>query len=211
MGKLNDLTGKRFGRLTVIKRGENSKHGNAKWICNCDCGKRNVLVFGKHLCSGHTKSCGCIRIEAEYNKTHGKAYTRIYETWSGIKRRTSSRNRKNRKDYKHYKNVGMCEEWKNDFESFYKWAMDNGYEENLTIDRIDNNKGYSPDNCRWATPKMQSNNKSDNHIITYKGEAKTISEWAEITNIEYQTLFHRIKNGWSVEKAFTTPIRKRKI
>lgn len=104
----------------------------------------------------------------------------------------------------------MCDEWKKDFMNFRKWAMANGYKENLSIDRIDNNGNYGPDNCRWATLEQQGNNKRNNHFIEYNGERHTLQEWCEKINIKYATLESRLRIGWSIEKALTTPVRGRR-
>lgn len=115
------------------------------------------------------------------------------------------------KGYEKYgaKGIYVCEEWRNDCSSFYKWAKDNGYKEGLTIDRIDNNKGYSPDNCRWTTWKVQTVNRRCTRWILFKGQKKTLKEWSETLNISYQVLADRIyRYGWSIEKALTTPVKQ---
>lgn len=187
MGKFQDLTGKRFGRLVAIEY-----LGNSRWKCKCDCGKyHEVLAYS--LKNGITRSCGCFNIERaiETNTTHGQANTKLYGVWCAIKRRCYKAYDKR---YKNYGNRGivMCEEWKNNFQSFYRWSMANGYKEHLTIDRIDNNGNYEPSNCRWATNKEQSRNKTNNHIIEYNGEKMTAVEFAEKYNINYSTLLTRL-------------------
>lgn len=211
MSKLIDLTGQRFGRLTVVSRTENTPQGKARWDCQCECGKKASGVIGTHLRSGHTISCGCVQKEGfhETISKHNQSGTRIYEIWAGMKKRTTNANRK---DFKYYgeRGVEVCSEWENDFEAFYGWALQNGYANNLTLDRKDNNKGYSPDNCRWISQKEQCNNKRNNRIISYNRTKKTLSEWSQILNIDYNALAQRLYRGWSAEKAFTTPTRKRK-
>lgn len=187
MGKFQDLTGKRFGRLVAIEY-----LGNSRWKCKCDCGNyHEVLAYS--LKTGITRSCGCFNIERaiETNTTHGQTNTKLYNVWCGIKRRCYKTYDKR---YKNYGNRGivMCEEWKNNFQSFYMWSMANGYKEHLTIDRIDNNGNYEPSNCRWATNKEQSRNKTNNHIIEYNGEKMTAVEFAEKYNINYSTLLSRL-------------------
>ena len=160
MSKAIDLTGQRFGRLTVIER-KGSKAKNVTWLCQCDCGNQTI-VRGTNLNSGHTTSCGCLRNELCF--VHGKYHTRLHYVWSSMKTRCY-----NPKD-EHYARYGsrgitVCDAWRNDFQAFYDWAIANGYDENAprgkcTIDRIDNDKGYYPDNCRWADMKTQNNNKS---------------------------------------------------
>lgn len=114
--------------------------------------------------------------------------------------------------FKNYgaRGITVCDEWKNDFSSFYSWAIKNGYKPGLSIDRIDVNSGYSPDNCRWATNKEQSLNRTDNKYITYNGETKTIKEWSDKTGLAYSCLLWRVDNGWDADRALTTPSRKHK-
>ena len=210
MGKFIDLSGQRFGRLTVIERAANDKHGEPRWLCRCDCGN-HVIVLGSSLRSGHTKSCGCLQREhaAKIGKntaTHRLHNTRIYNIWSHMKSRCTSPKDPSFANYG-CRGTTVCEEWQR-FEPFYKWAIANGYDDTLSIDRIDVNGGYRPENCRWATMKEQQRNKRNNHYVTYDGETKTITEWAEKLNIRPETLHSRLRSGWSIEKALTTPVNK---
>ena len=153
-----DLTGIRFGELTALCRVGSNAHLKATWLCRCDCGSEKVVV-GTSLTNGLTLSCGCTRNKklSEANKTHGLTGTRLYSIWKNMKKRCySSKNN----DYRYYggKGIRICEDWKNDFASFHNWAMENGYSDVLTIDRKDNEKGYSPDNCRWVTRAEQNRN-----------------------------------------------------
>ena len=200
--KIIDMIGKTFGRLTVIKRVPN-KGKNARWGCICSCGEY-VEVDGCHLRNGGVKSCGCILKESKWNKTHGLSNSRIYEIWHGMKNRCDNGN-------KNYggRGITVCNEWKNSFDTFYEWALNNGYNETLTIDRIDVNGNYCPENCRWATITEQQNNKRTNVIIEYDGVSHTVSEWAKILNIKRETLFKRLKTK-SVEESFTKEINLRK-
>lgn len=204
MGKCIDLTGQKFGRLTVIGRAESTNY-NSKWLCVCECGN-NATVFGMSLKSGKTKSCGCLQKEIRIKKatTHGMSGTRIHQEWLTMKYRCL--NEKSTRYYRYGgRGITVCDEWLNDFQTFYDWAMANGYNDTLTIDRIDVNGNYEPSNCRWVDVGVQNNNTCRNHYITYNGVTHTIAEWARIKNKKYNTLNSRIWNGWDVEKALNTP------
>jgi hypothetical protein len=210
MGRLVDLTGQRFGRLVVKKRGKTKRRNNGGtivyWLCQCDCG--NVVeVVGGDLKRGCTQSCGCLSRETAKTRLtkHGMSGTRLYEIWQNMKDRCY-----NEKDcaFKYYgKNgVKICGEWQ-EFESFYKWALANGYTDDLTIDRVDVNGDYEPNNCRWATRKEQANNKTTNRYITFNGDTKTLKQWSEVFNVSYPAFSARLKRGWSMEKIKNTPVR----
>ena len=210
MSKFIDLTGQKFNKLTVIKKNNNNtKDGNALWECVCDCGK-TVVVCGKEIRSGHTKSCGCLRKEQvrECHKTHGKSNTKLFSVWQSMLKRCY---RKYNKDYSNYggRGITVCREWQNDFQAFYDWALANGYRDDLTIDRIDVNGNYEPLNCRWITQKEQCNNRRTNSFITYEGRTQTIQQWADELGINRQTLRCRIyKLNWGIEKAFKVAPKK---
>lgn len=160
MATLIDITGQRFGRLLVIQKAEPRKgYNGAMWKCVCDCGK-TTIVNGQNLKSGNTTSCGCYGIERKTNtpKTHGKSGTRLHRIWKAMHSRCYN---KNFHAYNHYggRGITICDEWLHDFQAFHDWAIVNGYKDNLSIDRIDNDKGYSPDNCRWVTMEEQNKNK----------------------------------------------------
>lgn len=203
MSKLIDLTGKKFGRLTVIERTEN-KGKSTMWLCKCDCGNERI-VSRNNLSTGHSMSCGCLKKETitKIKTTHGKRDTRLYHIWSSMKGRciTTSNHK-----YKNYggRGITICEEWLNDFQAFYDWAMANGYSDDLSIDRIDVNGNYEPSNCRWTDAKTQMNNMTTNRLITYNGKTQTVSQWADETGINRGTLITRFNLGWEEERALTT-------
>lgn len=206
--KYIDLTGQKFGRLTVVKRVENyvSPKGQkqAQWLCKCKCGNLIVVRCGS-LRTGNNLSCGCLGKEHRTSSltTHGHCNNRLYRTWKGMKSRCYN---PNNKKYPIYGAEGktVCEEWQ-EFKPFYDWSMSHGYRDDLTIERIDGAKGYSPDNCRWATDKEQANNTRRNHFIEYNGKTQTIAQWADETKIKYATLYMRInKLHWNIERALTT-------
>lgn len=155
-----DLTGRRFGNLTVIKRSE-SKYGNRMWECVCDCG--NIIkASSSKLISGEYKSCGCMkkeRLKPYQQGTHHMTNTRLYRIWNGMKNRCYV---PSQTKYEQYggRGITVCDEWKNSFENFYKWAMENGYRDDLSIDRIDGDGNYEPGNCRWADDSTQNKNRT---------------------------------------------------
>ena len=156
--KLVDLTGRKFGRLTVVKRAE-SINKRTMWQCCCDCGNE-VVVEAYNLKTGHTTSCGCVQKEATARacKTHGQCRTRLYRIWICMKNRCYCNHYH---AFRHYggRGITVCDKWRNDFQAFYEWAMSHGYSDDLTIDRMDNNGNYCPENCRWITMAEQNQNK----------------------------------------------------
>lgn len=204
--------GDKFGRLTVLSLKREEGWDRTKAECQCECGNTTVLDF-THLRSGNTKSCGCYRKEktSEAFKDHGKSRTNVYKRWSSMKNRVLN---KNSTDFRYYggRGIKLCDEWL-DFQKFYDWAINNGYQEDLTIDRIDVNKDYSPDNCRWVDRKEQANNRRPRHstineAIEAFGQSKTIDEWISdpaIVNKDKYFIMYRIRHGWSPEEAMMTP------
>ena len=205
MSKVIDLTGQRFGRLVVLGFDKKSNDRQYMWLCRCDCGDV-VSVRGYSLRSGNTQSCGCLQKETniKLRQTHGMTKTRVYNIWKSMRQRCSI---PSTSGYKYYggRGIKVCNEWQ-DFEPFYKWAISNGYADNLTIDRIDVNGNYEPSNCRWITLKEQQMNTRRNHYITFNGETKTLNEWAEQLGINHTTLLDRLRYpNWSIEEALTIP------
>lgn len=198
----NDLTGKTFNNLLVLSRSSDRGNGKkpvVKWNCQCDCGNR-VVVKSDSLISGHTKSCGCRKLK------HGLSNKeRLYQTWKNMRQRCSN---PNRDDYSRYggRGISVCEEW-DDYKVFRKWALDNGYNDKLTIDRIDVNGNYEPSNCRWVDYDVQANNVRTNRIIEYKGKKMTMSEFANFLGMSYSTVQHRLDRNWPIEKIVNTPQR----
>lgn len=170
---LDDLKGKQFGYWTVIEKdSEKGYKGAIKWICQCKCGTiRSVLAHS--LKNGRSQSCGCKPANLKgINKKHGESNTRLFHIWASMKKRCKNPFGKDAKTYKD-RNITVCDEW-NDYIVFRDWALSHGYDETLTIDRIDNDKGYSPENCRWITIEEQQRNKQNTIRVTYKGEQHSL-------------------------------------
>lgn len=195
-----DITNHRFGRWTALyRKGVNEKNCSI-WHCRCDCGNEKDISI-TILRNGKSKSCGCLKKDSccERNKTHGMANTRIYKEWKNIKDRCY---RKNNPYYKYYgeKGIEVCEEWLNSFENFYNWAINSGYNDTLTIDRIDNAKNYSPENCRWSTRKEQANNRTNNIEVYYNDQWLSVNEVAKILNKTYGYVYQHYRNLGAIRK-----------
>lgn len=202
MSEIIDLTGHQFGKLTVIEKAENLRNRSA-WKCRCECGNEKIVVTSD-LKSGNTKSCGCIQKEFAKNLKyeHGLHDTRLNRIWKAMRQRCSN---PRSSAFHIYGAEGktVCDEWQT-FKPFYDWAMSHGYKDGLTIERIDSTKGYSPDNCKWATYKEQCNNTRRNHFITYNGKKQTVAQWADEYVIKYKKLYDRLfKLKWDIGKALT--------
>lgn len=203
--KALNLTGMRFGRLVVT--GEAPSRGYERMLeCQCDCGNKTVISRNS-IRSANGRSCGCLRRDrtSAANTTHGLSGSRLEKIFKNMKNRCT-----NPKD-KHYKDYGgrgitICKKWMSNRKLFFIWALANGYRDGLSIDRIKNNKGYSPKNCRWVTQKVQANNKRGNRVIKYRGLRLTVSQWAARSNIHVTTLRSRISAGWGFPRAIAAPL-----
>lgn len=193
MGKLIDLSGQRFGRLTVIERASNGNCKQTRWLCRCDCGEMRV-VQASALKNGTARSCGCLH--KDIVTRHGETGTRLHNIWRSMKRRCDN---PNCREYKWYggKGVHVCKEWSDSFEAFRDWALANGYSDDLSIDRIDGNRNYEPSNCRWATPYEQQNNKSNTNYLTILGVTRPLIYWVKRYGLKYSTVKNRISYGWT--------------
>lgn len=194
-----DLTGLRFGTLTVLSEViERNKRGHILYKVKCDCGKEKT-VLGASLRSGGSRSCDkCYLLTG----SHGMWKSKEFSIWSSMKDRCYNPNNSRYENYGE-RGIVVCERWINSFANFY---TDMGDSNGLSIDRIDVNSGYCPENCRWATPTVQARNRTNNTTFEYKGEVKCVSEWCEIYNIASSTFHNRLKRGWSIEKTIETPV-----
>jgi len=212
MAKKKELAGQRFGRLVVLYDTGERKGGQVVWRCRCDCGNE-VNVVGYNLTSGHTTSCGCYHREraAEANTMHGMAGRGerhpVYDAWFHMLQRCENPKNKNYKDYGG-RGIKVCAEW-HDPAVFIEWALANGWQKGLQIDRIDNNGNYGPSNCHWVSSKENNRNRRSNRLITFDGKTQTMTEWAEELSISYCTLKDRInKLHWPIERALVEPVRR---
>ena len=209
MGKFIDLTGERFGRLTVVSRSDRmTKDHQVQWNCVCDCGTP-AIVRGSNLRNGSATSCGCYRYSQlkKSHTTHNKSKTKLMRSWYAMRQRCLDPNSSHYKDYGG-RGIKICEEW-NDSVSFIEWAQASGYKDGLTLDRIDVNGNYSPQNCRWATSSEQANNTRRSIIITYNGKTQSLKLWCDELGLNYGTISSRINQShWDPIKALTTPLQK---
>lgn len=202
MKHIKNHKNEKYGRLKVIEfvKRENSK---SYWKCKCDCGNEITLPI-TYLTTGDTKSCGCLRKEMVAKLSKSKSFVknkRLYNIWIGMRRRCLNNKRNN---YKYYgaKGIEICNEWKNNFNNFQNWALNNGYNDYLTIDRINIDNNYEPNNCRWVTKFDQNNNKNGNHKILYEGkEYNTMSSFCREYNINYDKFRQYIRKGYAVDQA----------
>jgi hypothetical protein len=203
-----NLIGKKFNRLTVIRKAERRGH-NSRYICLCDCGKE-VTIHTSNLTNNHSKSCGCFRKElaADNHRTHGHFGTPAYASWQSMKNRCNNAADISFKNYGG-RGITICKEWNDSFKAFYR-DMGPRPSDKTSIGRIENNLGYSPANCRWENDKEQGENKRNNHKVIINGESKNFSDWCSHFNIPLSTALQRVKYGWGDETALRTPVRPHK-
>lgn len=208
MPKLIDETGNCYGRLTVLKQASR-KRKSAMWLCSCTCGNQHT-VAGESLRMGRTRSCGCLRSEyasqgiRERSITHGLTQTPEFKAWESMRARCEN---PNVVSFPYYggRGIKICAQWQTSFKQFYT-DMGPRLTTKHSLDRIDNDGDYTPENCRWATAKTQARNRSNNHPITHKGKTQLLVEWAEELGIRPETLSGRLHRGWPIERALSTPV-----
>jgi hypothetical protein len=210
---MKDLTDMRFGRLICLQPvGRDPLTRCVMWLCQCDCGSQTT-VRSQRLLIGNTRSCGCLhrdqRIEqCKSRATHGATRSSLHSRWMHIRERCHD---PHSKAFKHYggRGIRVCQEWREDFTSFRDWAMANGYRDDLTIERIDNDGNYEPGNCKWIPLADQGRNKRNNHILSHAGHTTYLSAWARELGINVGTLHSRIvQRGWPTDRALETPVRR---
>lgn len=210
MGKFKNLAGQKFGRLTAVL--PEMKKDRVYWVCKCDCGN-STLVSASNLTTGQVRSCGCLKREfasavaSARNKTHGMFGSRLYKIWSGMVCRCENAKHPY---YNRYggRGIHICDEWRSNNSAFFDWALNNGYRDGLAIDRIDNDGDYEPGNCRFVSARQQQLNRSSNKVVSVGGLNLPITEMCEVLNMSYPTVAGRIKRGWSVLDAITTPPKR---
>lgn len=207
-----DITGTRFGRLVALKRVGSDGH-SALWLCKCDCGNTKIVTL-PHLRQGLTRSCGCLfkdttpercaksNIGARMRK-HGDFGTRLYRIWAAMKRRCMNPHSRYFSNYGG-RGIKVCLQWM-EYEPFKKWALSNGYAQGLSIDRINVDGDYTSENCRWADPKTQQNNRRNNVKFSYKGRIYTVEDVSSLTGLKERTIRGRYERGWSTAQIIETP------
>lgn len=209
MGSHMERIGERFGKLLISQK-HHVEEGRVYYLCDCDCGN-TVIVQYSHLISGNTKSCGCLQKDLTSKRftKHNNSTHPLYGVWTMMKQRCYNQNNKSYKNYG-ARGIKVCSEWKNDFDAFYKWSINNGYEHKLTIERLNVDGDYCPSNCTWVTQEHQQNNRRNNIVIEFGGFVGTLSQWSIRTGIPYATLRKRIVDlGWDTYEALSIPVRKR--
>ena len=205
-----DLTGENINGIQVVEVRGKAKSGDILWDCVCKCGK-DFYSTGSAIKSGRTKSCGCFQIQQvkKSNSTHEGSKTPLYKVWRTMKTRCENPNSEKFTRYGG-RGIKVCSEWQ-DFTVFRDWAIENGYSDELSIDRRDNDGDYKPSNCRWVTMKVQARNTSSNRWIELHGVKKTLAEWSELTGLKRKTISGRLDRGWSDEDALTTPLYSERL
>lgn len=196
--------GKKFNRLTVVEPVHVTLNNGGNqwfWKMRCDCGKERIEKPIEVIC-GKIKSCGCLKNDiTPHNKTHNESHTKLHNIWCGINNRCNPNHKYNKRYGK--RGITICEEWKR-YENFAEWARNNGYSDNLTIERIDIDGNYCPENCKWIEMPLQARNRSTTLWVNYKGQRMSLAEACDIENVPYKRAFSRIKYlGWSVESALS--------
>ena len=204
MSKFIDLTGNRYSNLVVLEKAY-SENGVVIWKCKCDCGKI-TLVRGQNLKSGAVKSCGCLRINAKPTLRHNMSNTRLYKIWASMKNRCYT---PSHHSYKNYggRGIGLCDDWKDAPDAFFDWAKSSGYTDEMTIERIDVNGNYCPENCTWIPANEQQRNRRSCQFFTHNGVTKNLMDWCHDLGLDYKNVHNRIhKLGWSFERAISEPV-----
>lgn len=210
--RYTDLTGNTYGRLTVLRYAGNTPKGQAKWLCQCECGGTKITA-ADNLRRGNTSSCGCLANEqrkaAAQTKCHALSRAekpKEHGAWHGMIRRCYDPKHPGFKNYG-AKGIGVCEAWRTGFAAFYADMGDAPPKH--TLDRLDNSKDYGPDNCRWATMKEQANNRSNNRLLTLNGVTLNAQQWSDRLGWHKSVIASRLYNGWTVERTLTTPVKPR--
>lgn len=199
-----NLAGVRSGKLVAIERKESTSRGSVRWLCQCDCGNQSIVI-ASNFRKGQSKSCGCSIYEVKHGGARKGKETRTYQSWLHMRQRCLN---ESNDSYHNYggRGITICSEW----DDFEKFLYDMGERPHgLTIDRIDNNKGYYKENCRWASKKTQLRNKRNNRIISWRGKDYTAIELCEMHGISHQVFTSRLKIGWDIDRAITQPVKKK--
>ena len=208
--KLIDLSGQQFGRLTVLHRAPDVIQSNGRhrimWECVCECGN-TVICHGDNLRKGVSRSCGCYRKEymSEHNSTHHASKDLLYGVWCAIKTRCNNKKSAAYPDYGG-RGIRVCDDWNGSYEAFANWSYKSGYSYGLTIDRVNNDGDYCPENCRWVDRVAQANNRRNNVVLDYNGQSHTLKEWAGIVGICPATMNSRYCSGWPIERMLSSPL-----
>ena len=202
--RVKDIIGIRRGLLVITGYVGTGENRHARWMAHCDCGKDHI-VEGAAFLRWMYRSCGCYRDKqvGDANRTHGKSKSKLYQIWASMIQRCTN---PNHPAYARYggRGITVCERWLHSFENFYEDMKDRPSEKH-TLDRLDNSKGYSPENCAWKTYKEQARNRRSNRILSHGGENLVVAAWTERNGLADSTIRKRLDNGWTIEEAVTTP------